>query len=91
MVTWYRFTFAFCRKRDYVNSSQLDNFSFLISSQPSIEDLSHSFFYHKFITKETASVRMEIRIKSDVILLIVFLEYFFLGPALIGHFHADDI
>ena len=57
-----------------------------------MEDLSHSFFYHKFITKETASVRMEIRIKSDVILsCIVFLEYFFLGPALIGNFHEDDI
>ena len=54
-----------------------------------MEDLSHSFIYHKFITKETASVRMEIRIKSDVILsCIVFLEYFFLGPALIGHFHV---
>ena len=41
-----------------------------------MEDLSHSFFYHKFITKETASVRMEIRIKSDVILsCIVFFSW----------------
>ena len=48
-----------------------------------MEDLSHSFFYHKFITKETASVRMEIRIKSDVILLMhSIFRVFFSWPCL---------